>query len=260
LPWVIHALFHGGDDHRGGTLAWDDPLSDHIRWRPRVSEIRGNVLPVYVVADESQSMSPVVGELNVGMATLHDALLREPMAAAKVRFTVLGFSDTVVAHVELADLREESALPKLSTRATTSYGAAFRALATRIPNDIDTLKAQGYACHRPAVFFLTDGQPTDDGSWEKPYEDLVDKEITRAAPNIIACGIGEAKAATILRIATRPEFAFVASPSTELGMAIAEFCGALTRSIVASGRALGSGNAELVVEKPETFTMAIDVV
>ncbi|HEX4701435.1 MAG TPA: hypothetical protein VH352_04835 [Pseudonocardiaceae bacterium] len=223
-------------------------------------EIRGNVLPVYVVADESQSMTPVVDELNIGLATLHDALLREPMAAAKVRFTILGFSDTVVAHVEQVDLRRESSLPKLTTRASTSYGAAFRALADRIPKDIASLKAQGYACHRPAVFFLTDGQPTDDGDWESTYDDLTNREVTKAAPNIIACGIGEAKAATILRIATRPEFAFVAAPSTELGLAIAEFCGALTRSIVASGRALGAGNAELVVEKPDTFTMAIDVV
>jgi uncharacterized protein YegL len=224
-----------------------------------VTENLGNVLPVYMVADESASMTPVVDELNAGLAALHQALLREPMAAAKVRFTILGFSDDVQVRLALADLRTEAALPKLTTRASTSYGAAFQALLTRIPDDITTLKSQGYSVFRPAVFFLTDGQPTDEPDWRKQYATLTDKETTPAAPNIIACGIGEAKASTILDIATRPEFAFVA-PGTELGLAIAEFSVALTKSIVASARAAAADKTELVIERPSNFVMAVDVV
>jgi len=224
-----------------------------------VPENSGNVLPVYVVADESLSMSPVIDELNAGLAALHSALQREPMAAAKVRFTILGFSDDVQVRLALADLRTESALPTLATRGSTCFGEAFQALLDRIPQDIAALKAQGYAVYRPAVFFLTDGQPTDEG-WEKVYDRLVDKEVTKAAPNIIACGIGQAKAQTILDVATRPEFAFVATPGTELGLAIAEFSVALTKSVVASARAMADGNTELVVERPANFVMAVDVV
>lgn len=225
-----------------------------------MSETRGNVLPVYVVADESASMAPVVGELNSGLASLHDALLQEPMAAAKVRFTILGFSDDTVVHLALSDLRTEGPLPKLSTRASTNYASAFKELRRRIPEDVHQLKSEGFACHRPAVFFLTDGQPTDAGLWQDEYTKLVDREQTPAAPNIIACGIGEARAETILEVATRPEFAFMATPGVEIGLAIAEFCTALTKSIVASGRALGSDNAELIVEKPSTFRMAVEIV
>ena len=225
-----------------------------------MTENQGNVLPVYMVADESASMTPVVGELNAGLTALHQALLREPMAAAKVRFTILGFSDDVQVRLALADLRTEAALPTLTTRSSTNYGAAFEALQNRIPDDIANLKSQGYAVYRPAVFFLTDGQPTDEPNWRKPYATLIDKEITRAAPNIIACGIGEAKARTILDIATRPEFAFVATPGTELGLAIAEFSMALTKSIVASARAAAADRTELVVERPNNFVMAVDVV
>lgn len=225
-----------------------------------MTENLGNVLPVYVVADESLSMSPVVGELNAGLAALHRALLREPMAAAKVRFTILGFSDDVQIRLSLADLRTEAALPTLSTRSGTRYSAAFDALGDQLPKDIDDLKAAGYAVYRPAVFFLTDGQPNDEPEWRTSYAKLTNREITKAAPNIIACGIGEAQARTIVDIATRPEFAFVATPGTELGLAIAEFSVALTRSIVASARAAADGKTELVVERPNSFVMAVDVV
>jgi uncharacterized protein YegL len=225
-----------------------------------LSETRGNVLPVYVVADESASMSPVIDDLNSGLVSLHDALLREPMAAAKVRFTIVGFSSDAVVRLARSDLRGEDSLPTLASRSSTDYGSAFRLLRQLIPRDIKELKSEGYACHRPAVFFLTDGQPSDAATWHNEYALLVDREATPAAPNIIACGIGEARAATILDIATRTEFAFVSTPGVEIGLAIAEFCTALTRSIVASGRALGSDNAELVVEKPQNFRMAVDIV
>lgn len=225
-----------------------------------MAENLGNVLPVYVVADESASMTPVVDELNAGLAALHRALLREPMAAAKVRFTILGFADDLQVRLSLADLRTESALPTLTTRHTTSYRAAFQGLLDLLPKDIETLKAQGFAVYRPAVFFLTDGQPTDEPEWRTPYAKLIDRETTRTAPNIIACGIGEARAQTILDVATRPEFAFVATPGTELGLAIAEFSVALTKSIVASARAAAADKTELVVERPSNFVMAVDVV
>ncbi|MGW4466306.1 vWA domain-containing protein [Micromonospora sp. NPDC004704] len=225
-----------------------------------MSETSGRVLPVYLVADESRSMSPVVDELNAGLTSLHDALLREPMAAAKVRFSVLGFSNDVIVHVALADLRAEGPLPQLSVRDGTSYGAAFSVLLDRIPADVRALKREGFSVHRPAVFFLSDGQPTDPGQWEEPYRTLVDRERTPTAPNIIACGIGDARAATILRVATRPEFAFVATPGVEVGLAIAEFCAALTKSVIKSGQALGGADAELVVERPDNFRMALDVV
>ncbi|MEV6305200.1 hypothetical protein AB0M02_37710 [Actinoplanes sp. NPDC051861] len=225
-----------------------------------MSESAGRVLPVYLVADESRSMSPVVDELNAGLRSLHDALLREPLAAAKVRFSIVGFSEDVIVHSALADLRNESSLPLLSVRTGTAYGVAFTLLLDRIPADVRALKREGFAVHRPAVFFLSDGQPTDVGQWESVYDQLVDRERTPTAPNIIACGIGEARAETILHVATRPEFAFVATPGVEVGLAIAEFCTALTRSVIKSGQAVGGNDAELVVERPDSFRMAVDVV
>ena len=49
-----------------------------------MADVRGQLLPIYMVADESASMEDSIDELNAGLASLHAALLAEPMAAAKV--------------------------------------------------------------------------------------------------------------------------------------------------------------------------------
>jgi uncharacterized protein YegL len=224
-----------------------------------VPDNRGHLLPVYVLADESYSMGPYAGELNAGLVSLHEALRSEPMVAAKVRLSVLGFSDGVTTRMAMADLRSEERLPQLQVKGGTNYRAAFQDLATRIPRDIGVLKSSGYLVHRPAVFFLSDGQPTRPG-WQKAHRKLTDRTVMGAAPNIIACGVGEVKAETILHVATQPDFAFISVAGADIGSAIAEFFIALTASVIQSGRSLTSANPELVVERPEGFRMAIDVI
>ncbi|MEV6692796.1 hypothetical protein AB0M35_15125 [Micromonospora sp. NPDC051196] len=224
-----------------------------------MTENSGNLLPIYMVADESASMTNYIGDLNHGLTQLHNALLGEPMAAAKVRFTILGFSDDVQLRLAMADLRHENELPQLTARSNTAYGKVFEDLRARIPTDVASLKGQGYTVHRPAVFFLSDGQPNDGDGWRTTRNQLVDQSVTKAAPNIIACGIGAVKPETMLEVATKPEYAFV-STGSDLGAEIAKFCAALTKSIVKSGNTIGSAQPQLVVERPQNFKMAIDVV
>ncbi|MEU8091641.1 vWA domain-containing protein [Micromonospora chalcea] len=225
-----------------------------------MAEPRGNLLPIYVVIDESASMHSEIDELNAGLSSLHDALLGEPMAAAKVRFSIIGFSDTASVRLHLADLRRLSGMPRVVSRGATNYSAALTELADRIPTDIAELKAKGFAVHRPAVFFLSDGMPTDGAVWKTIHARLVDRAHTPAAPNIIAFGIGQADPEVILELATKEEFAFVSIAGADVGGAISKFTAALTASVVHSGRSLGSSAPELVVERPEGFRMAIDVV
>ncbi|GGV97405.1 hypothetical protein GCM10015535_68710 [Streptomyces gelaticus] len=158
----------------------------------------------------------------------------------------------------MTDMRHETSLPKIKIRGLTSYEAAFEDLLTRIPADVRRLRGAGYKVHRPVVFFLSDGQPTDKEAWQQPHGRLTDRARTPTAPDIVACGIGDALASTMVKVATRPEFAFVAKPATDIGQAVAEFFHALTASIVASGHALGSGAPELVVTRPDQFSLAID--
>ncbi|MCT9080111.1 vWA domain-containing protein [Streptomyces fulvoviolaceus] len=221
---------------------------------------RGHLLPIYVLADESVSMAGHMDDLNDGLSSLHQALLGEPMAAAKVRFSVLGFSDDVIERVHLVDLRSAAEFPRLTTRGMTSYAGAFEDLIRRIPVEINGLKTEGYQVHRPAVFFLSDGMPNQGENWQDPHRRLTDRTVTLGAPNIIACGIADADATTISQVATQPEFGFVADKGVDVGAAIAKFCAALTKSVISSGRSLGSPSPHLAVGKPEGFTVAIDVI
>ncbi|WP_328948706.1 hypothetical protein OG778_10170 [Streptomyces sp. NBC_00184] len=225
-----------------------------------MAETKGVLLPAYVLADESGSMAPYEDDLSNGLNSLCEGLRAEPMVAAKLRLAVLGFSDDVQVRLAVADMRHETSLPRIEIRGLTSYEAAFEDLLTRIPADVRWLRGEGYKVHRPVVFFLSDGQPTDKGAWRQPHGLLTDRAKTPTAPNIVACGIGDARASTMVEVATRPEFAFVAKPGTDIGQAVAEFFHALTASLVASGQALGSGVPELVVSRPDQFSMAIDEV
>lgn len=225
-----------------------------------MAETKGVLLPAYVVADESGSMSPYEKDLSTGLASLCEGLRAEPMIAAKLRLAVLGFSDDVEVRLAVADMRHETSLPKLEIRGLTNYEAVFDDLLARIPSDVQWLRGQGYKVHRPVVFFLSDGAPTDGGSWQRPHARLTDQGQNPTAPNIVACGIGDALADTMVEVATRSEFAFVAKAGTDIGQAVAEFFHALTASLVASGEALNSGSPQLVVNRPEQFTMAIDEV
>ena len=222
-----------------------------------MSVVGGQVLPIYFVADESGSMGSVVGEMNVGLRSLHDALQLESMAAAKVRFGIIGFDDAAVCHLDLCDLRTLDKMPTLSARGSTAYTAAFRDLRSRIDRDVTRLKSEGYAVHRPAVFFLSDGQPDADG-WESALAELKSESFKRR-PNIVAFGIGGADPATIVKVASKPEFAFQAAVGSDTGVAIAKFLETLTNSVVSSGQALASGKGELPIEKPDGFVMAVDL-
>ncbi|OBI03589.1 hypothetical protein A5715_07310 [Mycolicibacter heraklionensis] len=219
-------------------------------------EPQGTILPVYFVADESGSMTPNIAELNEGLISLQDALQKESFAAAKVRFSVIGFSDNAHTYLEPADLRSLPAMPVLQPRGMTSYAAAFDQLTYRLSVDIPSLKSQGYAVNRPVVFFLTDGQPNAGDDWRAARSNLL---AQHARPNILAFGIGDADAATVKEIATKDEFALIAARGKDTGSAITEFITSLTQSVISSGQALASGSGELQLEKPDGFSLAVDI-
>lgn len=220
-------------------------------------EPRRTLLPVYFVADESASMRPHIGELNRGLLDLQDALQRDPHAASKVRFSVIGFSDDAFTFLEPADLRTAPQLPELTAQGGTSYCAAFDQISYRISVDIPRLKGHGFSVHRPVVFFLTDGAPTDRQDWRAVRTRLLSQP---AAPNILAFGIGDADPAVVGEIATQPDFALVADRRMDTGAAVTEFLTSLTQSVISSGNAVASGADTLQFDKPEGFTLAVDLV
>jgi len=203
-----------------------------------------NILPFYIVCDESGSMEGIGGidAINSGLPELHSTIASDPLVSDKCRIGLISFSDIAEELLPLSRATDIPAMPGVQAKGVTNYGEAFTLLRYVIDRDIDALKSQGYQVFRPAVFFITDGEPTDDQTWEPTYRSLIDKNSNRRAPNVIAFGVNGANATTIGKIGTVG--AFIASNGINPGNALKEILRSLTNSIVSSS---SSSTPQLVV-------------
>ena len=168
------------------------------------------LLPFYLLADQSGSMESDIEFLTGGLQDLVDEARSNSLAYSKIRLSVIGFGSSVTAHLELADLRKIDRMPVLpATEEYTRYDLAFEDLRVRIDRDVDLIKATNNAALRPAVFFLTDGKPNPpDQPWREALSTVRDDSFRRR-PNIVAFGVRDADANIIREIASRPDWAFV---------------------------------------------------
>ncbi|MCK8676020.1 vWA domain-containing protein [Streptomyces lichenis] len=197
------------------------------------------ILPFYLVCDESGSMAGQgIDTVNEALPTLYEEISTNPTVADKTRFALIGFSTAASVLQPLADLSELSHLPSLSAGGITSFGSAFRLLRDTIEKDVAALKAEGHEVYRPVVFFLSDGEPTDN-DWEEALADLKEAERFRYAPKIIAFGITDADAAIISRVANFKAF-IQKDDSISPAVALREFASSLTRSIVNSATSMAA--------------------
>jgi uncharacterized protein YegL len=163
-------------------------------------EIQGKLLPFYLVVDVSGSMSGrKLDAANRIMLEVRNALAKAPILADKVRFGLIDFGSDAQVRLPLCDVLDDGVtVPTLAVRGATSYLAAFRLLRKQIEADVDHLKADGFAVHRPAVFFLSDGEPTDtESEWRAAFHDLTwyekdTKQGFAKFPNVIPFGVDQA--------------------------------------------------------------------
>ena len=190
------------------------------------------VWPFYIVCDESGSMEGIGGidAINSAIPELHWTIASDPLVYDKCRIGLISFSDSAEELLPLSRATDIPAIPGVQAKGVGNYGEAFTLLRFVIDRDIDALKSQGYRVIRPLVFFITDGEPTDDQSWEPTYRSLIDKNSNRRAPNVIAFGVKGANATTIGKIGTVG--AFIASSGINPGNALKEILRLFTNSIV----------------------------
>ncbi|GAA1674140.1 hypothetical protein GCM10009830_20630 [Glycomyces endophyticus] len=201
------------------------------------------VLPFYVICDESYSMEDHIDALNDGLQKLHAAVGSDPVVADKTRFCIIGFSDDAEVLLELSDLSDVTSTKGLVVKGGTNYGAAFRLLRDTIDGDVANLKAEGCRVYRPAAFFLSDGQPNYD--WRSDFARLTDPSW-KSRPNIVAFGFGAVDESTIAEIGTFKSF--IADNTIGPAEALHEFASALTKSIVQSGTSMtNAGDVTLKV-------------
>jgi uncharacterized protein YegL len=215
----------------------------------------GQVLPMYFVGDESHSMSgDPIAAVNQGLVDLRDEVAKHPLIGKKVRFGIITFADTAETRLQLSELSEDLVLPTLAPRGRgTSYASALEALRQTIPADVALLKGSGYQVHRPSVFFLSDGQPTEKAEkWRDRLQELRDPGF-RERPNVLAFGVGDADPEVIRELATSPRYGFMMTTGASTAGAIAEFATSMLNSMVASAERLDRGEQTIEFEKPEGF-------
>jgi uncharacterized protein YegL len=199
----------------------------------------GQILPFYLVCDESGSMSgDPLDAINDSLPKIHTEIGSNPVVADKTKFALIGFSDYAELVLPLSDLSVITSIPALTVKGGTNYSSAFDLLYDTIAEDVKQLKASGDQVYRPAVFFLSDGQPGD--NWEGSYKRLIDPSWTYH-PNILAFGFGDVDATTLQHVATVR--AFIADGSMGPDEALREFAQSLIQSIVNSGSKPAQGGA-----------------
>jgi len=222
---------------------------------------RGKLLPFYLVVDVSWSMTEGdrLSSANQITRSVMDALSTAPILSDKVRFAVIDFSGDAQVRLPMCDLLANGVvIPELVARRTgTSYAAAFRLLRSEIEANVKQLRADGYVVHRPAVFFLSDGAPTDpDGVREEEFAALTryDQETKQGFamfPNFVPCGVAEADP-TILHRLIHPATGnkqmrmYLMDEGQDPGKAIEKIANVLISSMLSSGRSLAQGNSGMI--------------
>ncbi len=215
-------------------------------------------LAFYIVADVSYSMqeSGAIIAANMLLKEVHDAIVGEPVIADVVRLGVMDFSDDAQVLLRLGDLRDVTTVPELKARGGTSFAAAFRQLRQEIERDIPALKADNYQVFRPAVFFITDGQPTDNaGTLQAAFADLTARDF-RYRPNVIPFGVGDATKASVdpwvfPTTGEKQMRSYVAKDGADPAQAITSMAHLLISSILASAGSVTDPSATAALVLPE---------
>ncbi|WBB80601.1 VWA domain-containing protein [Micromonospora sp. WMMD882] len=211
------------------------------------------LLPFYLVIDVSWSMS-LAGKLdaaNAIMPAIVDALAQQPILVDKVRFGLIDFSDDARVRLPLCDLLDpDLTLPALSVRGGTSFAAAFTLLRREIEANVAQLKADQYVVHRPVVWFISDGEPTDDDPvWRAAFQELTS---SKAYPNVIPCGVDQADV-NVMGSLIHPSSGakkmalYMMDPTFQPAKAITSMAEVLISSMIQSGHSLASGSTGVVL-------------
>jgi uncharacterized protein YegL len=236
-----------------------------------MSETRGTLLPFYLVVDVSLSMDEgsKIHAANDMIRKVQDALAGDPILADKVRFSVIDFSNDARVVLPLCNLLDrEVSVPTLTTRGGTSFAAALRLLRTEIESNVKQLKGDSFKVHRPAVFFLSDGQPTDAaGEWQSAFRELTEYDHEtgvgfRLRPNIVPCGVDQADGKIMQQLIFPPTGEkqmkmYLMDRGEDAAKAISAIAQVLISSILSSGVSIATGGSGIMLPTAQSLPAGV---
>lgn len=215
------------------------------------------VFPVYIIVDESPDDHAYFETLNRTIRSLPADLAAHTEVINAMRLAVVGYASEVDPRMPLNPVSEGSFVPELTPHSGNRLGVVFEYLRGRISEDVDRNKVAGRTVGRPVIYLLCASTPADNPGWRTHYDNLTDRTGFPAAPNIVACGIGDTDPSVIKAITARPQSAgWVADPAMPVSEAAARYAVFVRRSIADLGRAHISGSPDAVWEAPDGFRPA----
>lgn len=210
------------------------------------------LLPFYLVVDVSFSMEgDKLRAANNILPAIVDALAENPILSDKVRFGLIDFADDAKVRLPLCDLLDPNlSLPGLAARGGTNFTAAFTTLRKEMEANVAQLKADQYLVHRPAVWFISDGEPLDaEASWRQAFGELTS---LKAYPNFIPCGVDEADVKVMGSLihpaqGTKKMALYMMEAGFDPASAITAMAEILISSMIQSGYSLADGNTGMIL-------------
>jgi len=218
------------------------------------------VMLFYLICDVSASMEPELDALHDEIVELRNAIAGDPVLDGAAQVCVMTFGDKATVHVELMQMSDlpEDEIPAFDCEVHTLYGEAFREVAYRIKRDYMALKLDRYQVHhRPCVYFLTDGEPSD-RDWRTTLEQtlsetaMADMNVPSFYPVVVPFGYRNAMTQTMSRLAYPPGGSrWYHTRDTTPDVALVGILDIITRSMRASTLSVRTGQPELVLPDPE---------
>lgn len=175
-----------------------------------VNEGNYALLPLYLVLDSSASMygEPFAAALNF-VPKLLEAMVENPVVADKVRLEVITFDSIARVAATLSDKSDlenwyENNKDMQADGDSTNYTNVFRLIKQEVERGVEAVTSEKingefYKTYRPAVFFITDGDPVGDNEVsitqafnELTSEEFKDSKGRKIRPNIFVVGVGDA--------------------------------------------------------------------
>jgi uncharacterized protein YegL len=208
-----------------------------------------------------------IDNVNNILPTLKTSLVTEPALSDLVLFGMIDFADEAHVVTPLGRL-DETASPTLQTRGATSYAAAFDTVRTAIEHDVTRLLELGYRVYRPAVFFFSDGIPTDGASqWERSFRELTYYDASSGAgfkryPLIVPFAVGEADRKLLARLCHPSGVSklYAARNGADIATAISEMAKVMLKSLVMSGRSGAAGQPKHVLPSQAEVGESVEVI
>lgn len=135
--------------------------------------------PCVLLLDTSGSMDgQPMNELNAGLLSLREALLKDELAMLRIELAIVTFGSSAELIQDFVSA-DQFIPPVLSAEGYTPMGSAINLALDQLDDRKRVYKANGVSYYRPWVFLITDGAPSDHwkGAAQRVKEAERDKKV-----------------------------------------------------------------------------------